>query len=94
MQRVWGGAGENVFRYRVRRGCYNPHGCGEAGWHTGRSVGIGCEGLTRRPTTGRWAPCLGLNGGKTKFFCLHVSAQGGYIRGFGFGVVSGWLKKV
>ena len=42
---------QNVFRYRVRRGCYTPRGCGEAGWQTGRPFAIGCEGLKRRPPT-------------------------------------------
>ena len=43
--------GENVFRYRVRRGCYRPHGCGEAGWRIGRPFATSCEGLKRRPAT-------------------------------------------
>ena len=34
------GSVKNVFEHRVRRGCYNLHGCGEAGWRTGHLVGL------------------------------------------------------
>ena len=40
---------QNVFRYRIRRGCYGPHGCGKVGRRTGRPFGIAGEGLKRRP---------------------------------------------
>ena len=40
-------------RYRARRGCYRPHGCGEAGKRIGSLCAIEVEGLKRRPR--RWA---------------------------------------
>ena len=40
-----------MFRYRVRRGCYRPHGCGEAGERAGSFCAIEVEGLKRRPPT-------------------------------------------
>ena len=40
-----------MFRYRVRRGCYVPHGCGEAGESIGSLCAIEVEGLKRRPPT-------------------------------------------
>ena len=40
-----------MFRYRVRRGCYGPRGCGEAGEHAGSFCAIEVEGLKRRPPT-------------------------------------------
>ena len=45
------GPEENVFRYRVRRGCYGPRGCGEAGERAGSFCAIEVEGLKRRPPT-------------------------------------------
>ena len=41
----------NVFRCRVGRGCYCPHGCGEAGERPGSVCAIEVEALRRRPPT-------------------------------------------
>ena len=42
---------ENLLRYRAYRGCYSPHGCGEAGERLGSLCAIEVEGLKRRPPT-------------------------------------------
>ena len=38
------------------RGCYRPHGCGEAGERPGSTCSIDVEGLKRRPATVRGRP--------------------------------------
>ena len=45
------GPEENLLRYRAYRGCYSPHGCGEAGRRLGSLCAIAVEGLKRRPPT-------------------------------------------
>ena len=40
-----------VPRYRAGRGCYRPHGCGEAGKRIGSLCAIEVERLKRRPPT-------------------------------------------
>ena len=42
---------QNLLRYRAGRGCYRPHGCGEAGKRIGSLCAIEVEGLKRRPPT-------------------------------------------
>ena len=39
------GPEENLLRYRAYRGCYSPHGCGEAGKRLGSLCAIEVEGL-------------------------------------------------
>ena len=36
---------EKLLRYRAYRGCYSPHGCGEAGKRLGSLCAIEVEGL-------------------------------------------------
>ena len=45
------GPEENLLRYRAGRGCYRPHGCGEAGKRIGSLCAIKIEALKRRPPT-------------------------------------------
>ena len=45
------GPEENLLRYRAYRGCYSPHGCGEAGERLGSLCAIEVEKLKRRPPT-------------------------------------------
>ena len=44
-------AWRNLLRCRAYRGCYSPHGCGEAGERLGSLCAIEVEGRKRRPPT-------------------------------------------
>ena len=50
-QGFWPRHEKNLLRYLAGRGCYRPHGCGEAGKRIGSLCAIEVGGLKRRPPT-------------------------------------------
>ena len=61
------GPEENLLRYRAGRGCYRPHGCGEAGKRIGSLCAIEVEGLKRPQVEGLKRPPTEVGGLSLEF---------------------------